>query len=143
MCEMRVTLLLPIILCFLLLGCTSKQEVNTYLEIEEVPGTRESSEIKEEVMIRTTDGLIVKDFDHSQRFNNDTVLALDNITFTVLNNGSKDLNCTIELHYSNQTTINKTIKYVGFLKPGDERRESVIFEMPLGKSDLSLQPVCD
>jgi len=122
---MRWKVRFMVLLFLLLIGCSSRSLDSTELITDE-PDDR----------IRITPGV------HTEHWNNDTAEMYDEISFTIENIGDVTVQCSIELRYRNDTTENKTIKYVGLLKALEVREESFLFKMPDGDAKFSITPLC-
>lgn len=79
---------------------------------------------------------------HEDVFDDETNRTLDTISFIMQNNEPFALDCSVMLTLDNTTLSGSRRGDVGVLEPGQKKMVGLSFEMPQGKTDLSIEPEC-
>ena len=116
------TILLLLITTLFLTGCNSRSEL-------EIP----PQYVKYDVSLFNAT--------HDDVFSKDN-RTLDKISFMMRNNERFSLNCSVGLALDNSTEKTTNKVRVGLIEPDVEKSVSLSFEMPTGKTNISIKPIC-
>ena len=79
---------------------------------------------------------------HEEVFNPDTNKTLDTISFIMQNNEPFALDCSVILSLDNTTNSRSKTGAVGVLQPYQQKQVRLGFEMPSGRTDITIRPNC-